>query len=88
MLERMLVVTARVAAVLIGVAVLTDLPLLLATRSLSHLATDVFGLGAVLTCALHPRISLVSRTWLMIAAAALFGMGTIAAFLVAWLAWT
>lgn len=26
--------------------------------------------------------------WLMIAAAALFGMGTIAAFLVAWLAWT
>lgn len=73
MLERMLVVTARVAAVLIGVAVLSDIPLLLETRSPIHLVTDVFGLGAVLVCALHPRISLSTRTWLLIAAALVQG---------------
>ncbi len=73
MLERMLVVTSRVAAVLIIGAVLSDTPLLFETRSPLHLFTDLFGVCAVLVCSFHPRISLVARTWLLIAAALILG---------------
>lgn len=73
LLERMLITTARVAAVLVCGAAAADVPLLMSSRSVAHGSATLFGVCAVLVSALHPTVRLEVRAWLLISAALSLG---------------